>query len=97
MIKVADVTREASGFTVVIEGDSYAEVASSEARKTAYEIRTKHGAEGFSLAVSNTPYAVEVGPDGKVAELVEADAIRSAMAKGTLRYRNNFRLQPGLR
>jgi hypothetical protein len=96
MIKVAGVRMADGNLTVVMEGDTSAEVISSEARKIAYEERIKHGFENAALDTTVRPFAVDrsklVEGDPEAGAISTPDQMKAASASKSLAFRAEFRL-----
>ena len=96
MMKVAGVKVADGRLTVIIEGDTSAEVISPEARRIAYDERIKHGFENGALDTTARPYAIDrsklVEGDAEAGMINSPDAMKKASANKTLAFRAEYML-----
>jgi hypothetical protein len=96
MIKVAGVRMADGNLTVVMEGETSAEVISSEARKMAYEERVKHGFENAALDTTARPFAVDrsklVEGDLEAGAISTPDQMKAASANKSLAFRAEYKI-----
>lgn len=78
MLKVQNVELQTKlGFIyVTVEGDSFNEVASPEARKIAYNERTKHGMDNAGIESMGGSYPVDVEAEEKAGKGENIQAIQ---------------------